>query len=64
MDYFHANMGKKGITPEMVEEYDKESKGKDLPDKVANPKPRPVLPKKKSKESKFLKYVQSTSGSH
>lgn len=33
-DYFHANMGKKGITPKMVAEYDSASKGMKLPKKA------------------------------
>ena len=32
--YFHANVGKKkGITPKLVDEFDKASKGMDLPEK-------------------------------
>lgn len=32
--YFHTNVGKKGITPKVVEEFDETSKGMKLPKKM------------------------------
>jgi hypothetical protein len=38
--YFHANEGKKGITSKMVKEYDRASKGRNLPKRI---KERPAM---------------------
>jgi RNA-binding protein YhbY len=43
--YFHANVGKKGITPGVVKEFDTASKGMKLPPKV---KPKKNLHLKKA----------------
>ena len=36
--FFHSNVGKKGITPKMVSEFDSASKGMKLPKRVKMPK--------------------------
>lgn len=52
--FFHtASARKKGITPQMVEEFDSASKGMMMPEKKMPPKKRMM-----SKESSFKKYVK------